>query len=92
MSGTVLEARQRSPIHDHGSSICAVYTVDGILSGDNYKKTANGHIRADYSEDFGWDPVKHPDSRKYIRSPNLQAFERLVRVHFYLAPLENSYQ
>src|SRR5258708_319403 len=43
---------QRSPIHDHGNSICAVYTVDGTLCADNYRKTANGHIRADYSEDF----------------------------------------
>src|SRR5689334_6290806 len=33
---------QRSPIHDHGDSICAVYTVDGRLSADNYRKTTNG--------------------------------------------------
>src|ERR1044071_464057 len=40
---------QRSPIHDHASSICAVYTVQGLLAADNYRKTANGHIRTDYS-------------------------------------------
>src|SRR5262244_1627301 len=43
---------QRSPIHDHSNSICAVYTVNGVLSADNYRKTANGHLRADYSEDL----------------------------------------
>src|SRR4051812_34435637 len=43
---------QRSPIHDHANSICAVYTLDGLLSADNYRKTPNGYIRADYSEDF----------------------------------------
>src|SRR5947209_346332 len=42
---------QRSPIHDHGNSICAVYTVDGVLCADNYRKTGGGHIRADYSEE-----------------------------------------
>ena len=26
---------QRSPIHDHGESICTVYTVSGTLSADN---------------------------------------------------------
>src|ERR1041384_5382450 len=35
---------QRSPIHDHGNSICTVYTVDGVLSADNYKRTASGHV------------------------------------------------
>ena len=29
---------QRSPIHDHANSICAVYTLKGLLSADNYKK------------------------------------------------------
>src|SRR5215813_2538909 len=43
---------QRSPIHDHANSICAVYMLEGVLSADNYRRTANGHIRADYAEDF----------------------------------------
>src|SRR5215510_7772048 len=43
---------QRSPIHDHANSICAVYTAKGVLSADNYRKTASGHIRVDYSEDL----------------------------------------
>src|SRR5436305_2423266 len=43
---------QRSPIHDHGESICTVYTASGTLSADNYRKTAAGHIRPDYSEYF----------------------------------------
>src|SRR6266581_1468433 len=33
-------AGQRSPIHDHGSSICTVFTLDGVMSADNYRKTA----------------------------------------------------
>jgi len=83
---------QRSPIHDHGSSICAVYTVDGILSADNYKKLANGHIRADYSEDFKVGSVLGIQTSEIHQVSNLQDSNDLVSVHFYLAPLENSYQ
>src|SRR5690348_5743145 len=43
------KAGQRSPIHDHANSICAVYTMDGSLSADNYRLTTSGHIRPDYS-------------------------------------------
>ena len=35
---------QRSPIHDHANSICAVYVVEGKLSADNYRRMANGHV------------------------------------------------
>jgi cysteine dioxygenase len=83
---------QRSPIHDHGSSICAVYTVDGILSADNYKKTSNGHIRADYSEDFKVGSVLSIQTSEIHQVSNLQDSSDLVSVHFYLAPLENSFQ
>src|SRR5689334_7358896 len=40
------KAGQRSPIHDHGSSICSAYTVNGTLSADNYRRTSGGHVRA----------------------------------------------
>ena len=82
---------QRSPIHDHGSSICGVYTVDGVLSADNYRKTANGHIRADYSEDFKTGSVLNIQTTEIHQVSNLQASADLVSLHFYLAPLENNY-
>src|SRR5437667_9906965 len=44
---------QRSPVRDPGPSICAVYPVEGQLCADNYRKTANGRIPADYYDDFG---------------------------------------
>ena len=83
---------QRSPIHDHGQSICAVYTVEGKLCADNYRKTANGHIRADYSEDFQPGAVLTIQTTEIHQVSNLQDSNDLVSVHFYLAPLENSYQ
>ncbi len=82
---------QRSPIHDHGASICTVYTVSGILSADNYRKTANGHIRADYGEDFKPGSVLSIETTEIHQVSNLQDSENLVSLHFYLGPLENSY-
>ena len=64
---------QRSPIHDHASSLCAVYTVDGVLSADNYRKMGNGHIRADYSEDFRPGSVLSIQTTEIHQVSNLQA-------------------
>jgi cysteine dioxygenase len=82
---------QRSPIHDHGDSICTVYTVSGTLSADNYRKTSNGHIRADYSEDFKPGSVLSIQTTEIHQVSNLQNAENLISLHFYLGPLENSY-
>jgi cysteine dioxygenase len=82
---------QRSPIHDHGKSICTVYTWDGVLSADNYRKTAGGHIRADYSEDFKPGSVLSIQTTEIHQVSNLQSSADLVSVHFYLCPLENNY-
>jgi cysteine dioxygenase len=82
---------QRSPIHDHGESICAVYTVEGTLYADNYRKTANGHVRADYSEDFRAGSVLTIQTTEIHQVSNLQDSLNLISLHFYLGPLENSF-
>ena len=82
---------QRSPIHDHGDSICAVYTARGTLSADNYRTTANGHIRADYSEDFTPGSVLSIQTTEIHQVSNLQDSENLISLHFYLGPLEKSF-
>ena len=82
---------QRSPIHDHGNSICGVYTVDGVLSADNYRKTAAGHIRADYSEDLKPGSVLSIQTTEIHQVSNLQDSSGLISLHFYLSPLENNY-
>jgi cysteine dioxygenase len=83
---------QRSPIHDHANSICTVYTVEGVLSADNYRKTANGHVRADYSEDFKPGSVLSIQTTEIHQVSNLQDSAPLISLHFYLGPLENSFQ
>jgi cysteine dioxygenase len=85
------KAGQRSPIHDHGNSICTVYTVDGILSADNYRRTPAGHIRADFSEDFTAGSVLSIQTTEIHQVSNLQDSTDLVSLHFYLSPLENNY-
>jgi cysteine dioxygenase len=82
---------QRSPIHDHAASICTVYTVAGVLSADNYRKMANGHVRVDYSEDFKPGAVLSIQTSEIHQVSNLQDSSNLVSIHFYLAPLENSF-
>ena len=82
---------QRSPIHDHANSICAVYTLEGVLSADNYRRTANGHIRADYAEDFKSGSVLSIQTTEIHQVSNLQDAANLTSLHFYLGPLENSF-
>ena len=82
---------QRSPIHDHANSICAVYTLNGVLSADNYRKTSNGHIRADYSEDFKPGSLLTIQTTEIHQVSNLQDSANLTSLHFYLGPLENSF-
>jgi cysteine dioxygenase len=82
---------QRSAIHDHANSICAVYALSGLLSADNYRKTANGHVRADYSEDFKPGSVLTIQTTEIHQVSNLQDSSELISLHFYLGPLENSY-
>ena len=80
---------QRSPIHDHGDSICSVYTYDGLLSADNYRRLSSGHIRADYSEDFKPGTVLSIQTTEVHQVSNLSDSD-LVSVHFYLGPLQSS--
>ena len=82
---------QRSPIHDHGESICTVYTASGTLSADNYPKTAAGHIRPDYSEDFTPGSVLSIQTTEIHQVSNLHGSDNLISLHFYLGPLENSF-
>ena len=83
-------AGQRSPIHDHGDSICAVQVVAGVLSADNYRRSAGGHLRADYSEDLNPGSVLIIQTTEIHQVSNLQDAGDVVSLHFYLAPLENN--
>ena len=81
-------AGQRSPIHDHGDSICAVQVVAGVLSADNYRRSAGGHLRADYSEDLNPGSVLSIQTTEIHQVSNLQADGTdLITLHIYSPPL-----
>jgi cysteine dioxygenase len=42
---------QRSPIHDHSGSSCAVHVLDGIATETAFAQTAQGHVYATASAD-----------------------------------------
>lgn len=84
-------AGQRSPLHDHAKSICAVYVYDGLLCADNYRRLPSGHIRADYSEDFEPGSVMSIQTTEIHQVSNLHDSQHLISIHFYLPPLENNY-
>jgi cysteine dioxygenase len=83
-------AGQRSPIHDHANSMCAVYTVQGQLSAENYRLTPAGHIRPDSSEEFQPGAVLSIEKTEIHQVSNLQGTDDLITLHFYLGPLEKS--
>ena len=82
---------QRSPIHDHGNSLCAVYMLEGTVSADNYRRTSSGHLRPDYSEDLGPGGVLTIQTTEIHQVSNLHDSAALISLHFYLGPLENSF-
>jgi hypothetical protein len=65
--------------------------LDGVLSADNYRKMANGHVRADYSEDMRPGSVLSIQTTEIHQVSNLQDTANLISLHFYLGPLENSF-
>src|SRR5207237_2716383 len=82
---------QTTTMHDKRNPSCTIYTVDANLCADNYHKTANGHIRADYSEDFKPGSVLSIQTTEIHQVSNLQNSKNLISLHFYLGPLENSF-
>src|SRR5262245_45733020 len=43
---------QRSPIHDHGASACAVRVLRGVLTETRFEMAPNGHVKAVDSRDL----------------------------------------
>ena len=62
-----------------------------MLAADNYRKMSNGHIRADYSEDFKPGSVLSIQTSEIHQVSNLQDAANLISLHFYMGPLENSF-
>jgi DMSO/TMAO reductase YedYZ molybdopterin-dependent catalytic subunit len=79
---------QRSPIHDHVGSGCAVRVLRGTATVTDFAFAANGHVKAVGSRDFPAGSVfaNHDDEMHQVS--NLQAGSAdLVTLHIYSPPL-----
>ncbi len=79
---------QRSPIHDHRGSMCAVRVLRGTMTETFFERAPNGHIKATESNDVGVDGVVGGYDTDIHQISNLQAGDTdLVTLHVYSPPL-----
>jgi cysteine dioxygenase len=80
---------QRSPIHDHAGSACALRVLRGVLTETVFEFTPNGHVKAVKSQDFPPGTVLASQDSDLHQVSNLQPGSAdLVTLHVYTPPLE----
>jgi cysteine dioxygenase len=81
---------QRSPIHDHAGSSCAVRVLRGVATETLFEFAPNGLVRAVTSRELGAGSVTGSQDSDLHQVSNLQAGdEDLVTLHVYSPPLLN---
>ena len=79
---------QRSPVHDHADSTCAVKIITGVASETIYEMTPSGFIKPIATVDFHEDVIGSKDSDIHqvsnLQAPGLD----LVTLHYYAPPLK----
>jgi cysteine dioxygenase len=79
---------QRSPIHDHKGSSCAVRVLHGALTETLFEFAPNGHVKATFSRDVLPGNVIGGEDGDMHQVSNLQAGNaNLVTLHVYSPPL-----
>ncbi|MCI0462634.1 MAG: cysteine dioxygenase family protein [Gemmataceae bacterium] len=79
---------QRSPIHDHRGSSCAVRVLDGVATETLFEFAPNGHIKPTFSRDLLPGSVIGSADTDLHQISNLQAgMADLVTLHIYSPPL-----
>lgn len=79
---------QRSPIHDHVGSSCAVRVLLGTMTETLFEFAPNGHVKAIGSRDVPAGAVVGSRDADMHQVSNLQAHdERLITLHVYSPPL-----
>jgi cysteine dioxygenase len=79
---------QRSPVHDHLGSSCAVRVVRGVLTETRFTFAPNGHIKAVGSRDYEAGQVCGGEDGDVHQVAALQAGSAdLVTLHVYSPPL-----
>ncbi|MBI1902236.1 MAG: cysteine dioxygenase family protein [Planctomycetia bacterium] len=81
---------QRSPIHDHAGSSCAVRVLRGVATETVFDFAPNGLVRAVTSRELAAGSVTGSQDSDLHQVSNLQAGdEDLVTLHVYSPPLLN---
>ncbi|HYT92245.1 MAG TPA: cysteine dioxygenase family protein [Gemmataceae bacterium] len=79
---------QRSPIHDHRGSSCAVRVLEGTMTETLFEFAPNGHVKATFSRDVLPGGVVGSEDIDLHQVSNLQAGTAdLVTLHIYSPPL-----
>src|SRR5262245_13641688 len=79
---------QRSPIHDHRGSSCAVRVLDGVATETLFEFAPNGHVKATFSRDLLPGAVVGSEDADVHQVSNLQAGDAdMVTLHIYSPPL-----
>jgi cysteine dioxygenase len=79
---------QRSPIHDHRGSSCAVRVLDGMMTETIFEFAPNGHIKPILSRDVAPGVTIGSQDTDIHQVSNLQASgKNLVTLHIYSPPL-----
>jgi cysteine dioxygenase len=81
---------QRSPIHDHRGSSCAVRVLKGVMTETRFHFAPNGQVCAQGSRDYPVGSVIASRDADMHQVSNLQAGNaELVTLHVYSPPLLN---
>jgi cysteine dioxygenase len=81
---------QRSPIHDHRGSACAVRVLRGTMTETAFEFAPNGQVKAMGSRDYAPGSVIGSENDDMHQVSNLQAGNAdLVTLHIYSPPLVN---
>ena len=79
---------QRSPIHDHRGSSCAVRVLEGTMTETLFEFAPNGHVKATFSRDLLPGSVVGSEDTDLHQVSNLQAGTAdLMTLHSYSPPL-----
>lgn len=79
---------QRSPIHNHAGSSCAVKVLRGTATETLFEFAPNGHVKALFSRDHREGTVLGSEDTDMHQISNLQAGDaELVTLHIYTPPL-----
>lgn len=79
---------QRSPIHDHRGSSCAVRVLEGLATESQFERTENGLIYPTFSRELPAGSVSASQDDDIHQMSNLQPVGRdLVTLHIYSPPL-----